>query len=105
MIFSFATQGIINSVGTFLFDSIKPLILKQVNEKIQTTMNEQMRSIEQHLPDSIPPLDLAMALAGKKIREENFDPFNLPPSNSTIQTGVVLKLTNGFIRGLSTVHR
>lgn len=28
-------QGVINSIGTFIFDSIKPFILKEVNDNIR----------------------------------------------------------------------
>ena len=99
------SQGIINSVGTFIFDSIKPLILGKVNEKIQTTINTQMRNLKQQLPDSVPPLELAIAMAGKKIREMGFDPFNVPRSNFTIQSGIVVIVPSGVVEGLSTVHR
>ena len=79
--------------------------MKQINEQIQSNVNAQMRSLGQQLPDSVPPLDLAIALAGKEIQERGFDPFPLPASNFTVQSGMVVKLNNGYIEGLSTVHR
>lgn len=98
-------QGIINSVGTFIFDSIKPLILEQVNDKIQGTLNTQMKELEQFLPDSIAPLDLAMAIARTQIQDLEMDPFNLPEMNFTLQSGMGLRILNGSIYGLSTLHR
>jgi hypothetical protein len=98
-------QGIINSVGTFIFDSIKPNILNQLNDKIQSTVNTQMRSLNTYLPDSIPPLDVAMALVRNQLQENNLDPFQLPEIQTTLQSGVKVKLFNGTIKGLSTIHR
>ena len=92
-------------MGTFIFDSIKPLILKQINDKILTNVNSEMRSLNQYLPDSIPPLDVAMAVVSSEIKENNMDPFHLPDTNATLQSGVVVKLFNGTIHGLSTLHR
>ena len=98
-------QGIINSVGTFIFDSIKPIILEQINDKIQTGVNTQMRELEQYLPDSVPPLDLAFAIVRSQIQEYEMDPFSVPEINFTLQSGMTVRLVNGTLHGLSTIHR
>lgn len=64
-----------------------------------------MRQLEQYLPDSVPPLDMALALARSQIQDMEMDPFNVPDYSTTLKTGVGFKLYNGTIHGLSTVHR
>ncbi len=81
------------------------MILEQVNDKIQQTLNTQMRELEQYLPDSIPPLDLAIAVARTQIQDMEMDPFHLPEMNFTLQSGMGLRLMNGTLYGLSTLHR
>jgi hypothetical protein len=98
-------QGIINSVGTFIFDSIKPLILGQINDQVQTNVNSQMKKLNHILPDSVAPLDMAMAMGRAEIQENGMDPFEIPEYTSILGTGVVVKIFNGTLHGLSTIHR
>ena len=92
-------------MGTFIFDSIKPIILNEINDKVQTRLNTQMKELEQYLPDSIPPLDMAMALVRTQIQDLEMDPFNIPETNLVLKSGVGVKLYNGTIYGLSSIHR
>ncbi|KZS07952.1 Uncharacterized protein APZ42_028321 [Daphnia magna] len=98
-------QGIINSVGTFIFDSIKPLILNQINDQVQTNVNTQMRKFDQILPDSVTPLDMAIAVGRTQIQDGGMDPFSIPEYTNMLGTGVVVKIFNGTLHGLSTIHR
>lgn len=64
-----------------------------------------MKELEQYLPDSIPPLDMAMALVRTQIQDLEMDPFNIPETNLVLKSGVGVKLYNGTIYGLSSIHR
>lgn len=92
-------------MGTFIFDSIKPIILNEINDKIQTRLNQQMKELEQYLPDSVPPLDVAMAIVRTQIQDMEMDPFIIPETNFQLKSGVGVKLYNGTIHGLSSIHR
>ena len=81
------------------------MILNQINEQVQTTVNVQMRQLEQVLPDSVPPLDMAMALARTQIQDMEMDPFLIPDYNALLGNGVGIKIYNGTLQGLSTIHR
>ena len=81
------------------------MILNQISDKVTTTVNTQMRQLEQILPDSVPPLDMAMALARTQIQDMEMDPFTIPEYNAVTKTGVGVKLLNGKLYGLSTIHR
>jgi len=51
----------VNSVGSFLFDSIKPMILKEVKNTLTGEINTQARNIPQQFPNSITPVDAIFA--------------------------------------------
>lgn len=70
-------QGIINSVGSFLFENVKPLILSEVNTNVRGDVNKQIRDIPQTFPNSIPPLDMAVAEMRKHVREMGYDPYRV----------------------------
>lgn len=56
-------QGMVNSVGGFLFDSIKPVILKDVEVEVRGELNRQARSVPQQFPNSINPVDMFLSSA------------------------------------------
>ncbi|KAK6643643.1 hypothetical protein RUM43_005153 [Polyplax serrata] len=97
-------QGIINSVGTFLFDSIKPFILSQVNTNVRGDVNKQIMQIPQRFPNSIPPLDMFISEMRKYVRSKKYDPYKVNNYNST--AGIFsVELTNIWVTGLATFHR
>jgi hypothetical protein len=53
----------VNSIGGFLFDSIKPMILQDVEVQVRGEVNRQARSVPQKFPNSINPVDMFLALA------------------------------------------
>lgn len=65
----------INAVGSLVFDSIKPLILSEVNTNMRSDINKNLRTLKQTFPNSLPPIDLALAAARRMIRENGFDPY------------------------------
>lgn len=99
-------QGIINSVGTFLFDSIKPFILKEAYTKIREEINTNLdKHVGEHsFPNSISPLDMAIAEGRKKVRNMGFDPYQIQDYNHTI--GIFHgELTHTWAKGLSSFYR
>ncbi|RVE47053.1 hypothetical protein evm_008335 [Chilo suppressalis] len=99
-------QGVINSVGTFVFDTIKPYILKEAYVKARTAINTKLDEVagDMQFPNSISPLDMVIADTRKKIREMNFDPYEIKDSNNTISVFSV-KLTHTWVTGLSSFQR
>lgn len=97
-------QGIINSVGTFLFDSIKPFILSEVNTNIRGDVNKHIRALPQRFPNSISPLDMALAEARRQVRDMGYDPFHFPDYNHTV--GIFrVDLTHSWASGISSFYR
>jgi hypothetical protein len=100
----FVLQGIINSVGTFLFDSIKPFILREVNTNIRGDVNKHIRALPQRFPNSISPFDMALAEGRRYIREMGYDPHLFPDYNYTV--GVFrMDLTHSWVSGISSFYR
>lgn len=97
-------QGIINSVGTFLFDSIKPFILNEVNHNIRGDINKQMEALPQTFPNSISPLDQLVAEGRKLVRNNNYDPYRIPNYNKTFGL-VTIHMTHTWLTGLSSFYR
>ena len=53
----------VNSIGSFLFDSIKPMILEQIETDVRETLSRQARDAPLRFPNSLNPLDMALASA------------------------------------------
>ncbi|KAB0801172.1 hypothetical protein PPYR_05526 [Photinus pyralis] len=102
--FASVFQGVINSVGTFIFDSIKPFILSEVNTNMRNDVNKQVHQIPLKFPNSISPFDKLLSEARSKVRELNYDPFMLDDYNYTA-TLFTLDMTHTWLTGLSTFHR
>lgn len=60
----------INSVGAFLFDSIKPMILSEAEARVRHELNNQARSMPQRFPNSITPVDMFLVSA-RCVNKEN----------------------------------
>ena len=100
----YVLQGIINSVGSFLFDSIKPFILSEVNTNIRGDVNSQIRQLPQRFPNSISPLDMAIAEGRRYVRDMGYDPYHFPDYNYTV--GIFrIDLTHAWATGLSSFYR
>ncbi|CAG9768950.1 unnamed protein product [Ceutorhynchus assimilis] len=97
-------QGIINSVGTFVFDSIKPFILREANTNIRNDINKQVSKIPQQFPNSISPFDQLVSEVRKKVRFMGYDPFKVEDYNNTVGVFDVF-LTHTWLYGISSFHR
>ncbi|XP_046404376.1 uncharacterized protein LOC124169730 [Ischnura elegans] len=97
-------QSIVNSVGSFLFDSIKPFILAEVNSNIRGDINKQLLLLPQRFPNNIAPLDMAVAEGRRWVREQGWDPLRLP-DRAFEYAGIRVEVTKAWATGASTFHR
>lgn len=102
--FASVMQNVMNSVGTFVFDSIKPFILAEANTNIRKDVNEKVRQFPQKFPNSITPLDQLIAEVRKKVRNAGYDPYFVNDYNNSV--GIFdIYLTNTWVYGISSFHR
>ncbi|XP_045761215.1 uncharacterized protein LOC123864652 [Maniola jurtina] len=99
-------QGIVNTLGTLLFDSIKPFVLKEAYTKAREEINKKLDEVagDMQFPNSISPLDMVIADVRKKIREMEMDPFKVKDYNATASV-FTISLTHTWLTGLSSVQR
>lgn len=98
-------QGIISSVGSVMFDGIKPFIINEVNTNLRTDVNAQVRAITSKLPKMKAPVaDLAMAEGRSYVRRMGLDPYRVTGRN--IKEGPLNFTINELtIGGLSNFRR
>ncbi|XP_055375885.1 uncharacterized protein LOC129608419 [Condylostylus longicornis] len=99
-------QSIINSAPNLVFDSMKPFMIKEADTKIR---NEIDTNIEKSLgdyrfPNSISPLDMAIAEGRRKVRDMGYDPFDVTDYNRTVGIFSV-KMSKTWITGVSSFYR
>ncbi|XP_045451070.1 uncharacterized protein LOC123659954 [Melitaea cinxia] len=99
-------QGVVNSIGTFLFDSIKPYILKEAYTKARDEINKKLDEIagDMQFPNSISPLDMVIADVRKKVRDMEMDPYKVKAYNTTASVFTV-SLTETWVTGISSFQR
>lgn len=91
-------------MGTFLFDSVKPFILSEVNQRLLAVINQNIGQVPQTFPNSIPPLDMAIAEMRREVRTRGFDPYLL--RNHTVDYGgAALAVSHLHLTGLSSFYR
>lgn len=99
-------QGIINTVGTFLFDSIKPYVLKEAYTKARMEINTKLDEVtgDMQFPNSISPLDMVIIDVRKKVRDMKYDPHQIEDYNKTM--GIfTIALSRTWILGISSFQR
>ncbi|CAG9107173.1 hypothetical protein JYU34_011201 [Plutella xylostella] len=99
-------QGMVNTIGTFLFDSIKPFILKEAYTKIRTEINTKLDEVagDMQFPNSISPLDMVIADTRRKVEEMKWDPYKVKDYNTSVSIFDVA-LSNTWLTGISSFHR
>lgn len=104
--FASMLQGVINSVGNFLFDSIKPYVLKEAYTKVRAEINAKLDEVagDMQFPNSISPLDMVIADTRKKVRELDMDPYKVKDYNTTVSIFTVT-LTRTWVTGISSFQR
>lgn len=99
-------QSIINGAPNLVFDGIKPFMLKDAYQKIRTEVDTNIAKVagDFRFPNSITPLDMAIAELRKRVRDMGYDPFILKDYNHTIGL-FSMKLANSWISGASSFYR
>ncbi|XP_015111892.1 uncharacterized protein LOC107037713 [Diachasma alloeum] len=97
-------QSFVNSLGSFLFDSIKPFILKEVNTNVKGEVNKQISQLPQYFPNSISPFDMAVAEARKQVSDMGYDPYRIKDYS---QSGGIFTVTSThtWLTGLASFYR
>ncbi|KAL3289518.1 hypothetical protein HHI36_022935 [Cryptolaemus montrouzieri] len=97
-------QGVINSVGDSLFNSIKPFILSEVNKNMRADVNKEIRKIPVTFPNSISPFDQVFILFRQEVRKRGFDPYKVANYNNSV--GIFdIYMRDTYFYGLSSVYR
>ncbi|KAJ8952821.1 hypothetical protein NQ318_008142 [Aromia moschata] len=91
-------QGVMNSVGTFVFDSIKPFVLKEANTNIRNDMNKEVQKFPK---SSLIPSLLSTSL-WPRLGEKSG--IKVADYNNTVGVFDVF-LTNTWLYGISSFHR
>ncbi|CAH2099579.1 unnamed protein product [Euphydryas editha] len=99
-------QGVVNSIGTFLFDSIKPYVLKEAYTKARDEINKKLDEVagDMQFPNSISPLDMVIADVRKKVRDMEMDPYKVNDYNTSASVFTV-SLTETWVTGISSFQR
>lgn len=99
-------QSFVNSAPTLVFDTIKPFMLKEAYEKIRTEIDTNIDRLmgDQSLPNSITPLDMAIAEARRRVRQMGYDPYRVRNYNHTAGIFAV-EMSGTWVEGLSSFYR
>lgn len=97
-------QGVMNSIGTFVFSSIKPFVLGQVSGQMRDDVNKEVKKIPQRFPNSISPFDQLISEARKKVRAMGYDPYKVNDYNTSV--GVLdIYMSHTWVYGISSFYR
>ncbi|GAB0100284.1 uncharacterized protein DMENIID0001_162970 [Sergentomyia squamirostris] len=99
-------QGVINSAPNLVFDAMKPFMLKEAYAKISQEVDSNLEKAfgDNLLPNSISPLDMAIAEGRKKVRAMGYDPFLVRDYNHTVGM-FSMQMTNTWMYGASSFYR
>lgn len=94
----------VNILGESLFSAIKPYFLSVISTNIRSNVNEHLQQLKIMFPNSIPPLDLAIAEFRKLAKVNGLDPYTFEPYQyaSSIYS---FDFTNIVITGFSSFYR
>lgn len=97
-------QRVMNSVGPFVLDLIRPTIMNTVNKNIRGDVNKKLRAMKQTFPNSIAPIDLAIAEGRKHVRKLGYDPYRVPDISHG--TGIFhVEINQIWVNGLASFYR
>ncbi|XP_055839404.1 uncharacterized protein LOC129907309 [Episyrphus balteatus] len=99
-------QSVINSAPNLVFDALKPLMLKEADTQLREEINNNIKNLmgDRKLPNSISPLDMAIAEGRKKVRAMGYDPYHVQDYNRTV--GIFsMQMVNTWITGVSSFYR
>ncbi|XP_039479150.1 uncharacterized protein LOC120443853 isoform X2 [Drosophila santomea] len=99
-------QSVVNGAPNLVFDAMKPFMLQEADKKLRSEINVMIQNTlgDRRLPNSITPLDSAIAMARKMVRDKGYDPYHLPDVNRTMGVFSV-QLAHTWINGISSFYR
>ncbi|XP_058788883.1 uncharacterized protein LOC131662910 [Phymastichus coffea] len=102
--FAAVFQGVVNSVGSFIFDSIKPYVLQEVNTRVRGQVDSHISRLPSRFPNSISPFDMAVAEARRQLRQLGYDPYRLRDRAQSL--GALSAATSHtWLSGLASFYR
>lgn len=98
-------QGVISTLGSSLFEGIKPFIISEMQNNLMTDLNSQVKAITSKLPKmDVPVPDLAIAEGRAYVRRMGYDPYHL--SDRHMKEGPLnVTISDLTITGLSDFRR
>ncbi|XP_026813251.1 uncharacterized protein LOC113553887 [Rhopalosiphum maidis] len=98
-------QGVISTMGSVLFEGIKPFIITEVNTNLRADVNAQVKAITSKLPKmTVPVPDMAVAEGRSYVRRMGFDPYHI--ADRHIKEGPLnFTITELTVAGLSDFQR
>lgn len=99
-------QSVINSAPNVVFDAMKPFMLQEADKQLRTEINAfiEKNMGDRRMPNSITPLDSAIADGRKLVRQKGLDPYHVADMNRTMGVFSV-QLSNTWINGISSFYR
>lgn len=99
-------QSILNSSPALVFNSIKKFMFEEGLKNIRTELDKTLETAlgDSSFPNSISPLDMAIAESRQKVRTMGYDPFKVKDYNHTADFFSV-QLTNTVVTGVSSFYR
>ncbi|XP_039276257.1 uncharacterized protein LOC111054250 [Nilaparvata lugens] len=101
-------QNMINKMDVFVFETMKPFILEEVKDFVRKEIDREARKINMvSFPNSISPLDLAIAEGRRIAGSLGLDPYMFPDySHHAGLFGMFgMYLTNMWVTGLGSFYR
>ncbi|XP_053653386.2 uncharacterized protein [Cherax quadricarinatus] len=98
---------LVGTADVFFGTIIQPLIIGNAQDKIKNLLNQrlQQRLADKPFPDSISPVDYAVAQIRRELKRKQLDPLKMGRKDVTLAWGITVQLKNMELSGLSTIHR
>lgn len=96
--------SIVDGMGPFVFESIKPFLLRKINTDIRTDINKQIKKFTAKIPQNMSPLDLGIYEARKYVRKNRYDPYHLVNISYNVNF-IRFNVSDFWLLGLSNFNR
>lgn len=99
-------QSFVNSAPNLVFDAIKPYMLSEAYTKIRQEIDQNLEKLsgDHNFPNSISPLDMAIAKARNYVRDMGYDPYKVKDYNHSVGIFSV-EMSHTWIAGISSFYR
>ncbi|XP_026687236.1 uncharacterized protein LOC103520232, partial [Diaphorina citri] len=94
----------VDGLGPFMFQSIKPVLLRKLNTDIRADINKQIKKFTAKIPKNVSPLDLGIYEARRYVRNNHYDPYQLKNYSYKINL-IRVNISDLWLEGLSNFNR